>query len=119
MFNLALFAGSKVDASTIGPDEPLVSLALFGGAELDFTAVRDEPPLGVTVISVFGGTEVRVRPEQEVRVTGFSLFGGRQVEARRLLAGASSGNDDLPEPIEIAAYSIFGGMNVKRVAPIE
>jgi hypothetical protein len=119
MFNLALFAGSKLDVSTVGPDEPLVSLALFGGAELDFTAVRDEPPLDVTVISIFGGTDVRVRPEQEVRVTGFSLFGGRQVEPLRRLTGASSRDDDPPEPIEIAAYSVFGGMHLKRAAPIE
>jgi hypothetical protein len=67
MFNLALFGGSRLDASTIGPDESLVSLALFGGAELDFTAVRGEPPLDVTVISVFGGTSVRVRPKQAAR----------------------------------------------------
>jgi hypothetical protein len=119
MFNLALFGGSKLDASTVGADESLLSLALFGGAELDFTAVRDEPPLEVTVISVFGGTNVRVRPEQEVRVTGFTLFGGRQVEPLRRITGASSGDDDPPEPIEIAAYSVFGGMNVKRVAPSE
>ena len=75
MFSLALLGGTKVDASTIDPDESLVSLALFGGAELDFTAVQDEP-----AISIFGGSEVRVRPEQEVRLTGFSVFSGRQVE---------------------------------------
>jgi hypothetical protein len=119
MFNLALFGGTKVDASTIDPDESLVSLALFGGTELDFTAVRDPPPLDVTVISVFGGTDIRVRPEQQVRITGFSLFGGRQVEPLRRLTGAIAPDDDLPEPIEIAAYSVFGGMNVKRAAPVE
>ena len=119
MFNLALFGGTRLDASTVGPDELLFSLALFGGTELDFTAVGDEPPLGVTVISVFGGTNIRVRPEQEVRLTGFSLFGGRHVEPLRRLTDARSVEDDPPEPIEIAAYSVFGGMSVRRVAATE
>ena len=61
----------------------------------------------------------------EVRLNGFSVFGGRSVEPRRLPnpdAGAqrsngADGEDEEELPLEINAYAVFGGVDVKRGVP--
>jgi len=122
MFSLALFGGNKIDANDLEPGERVVGLALFGGMELDFTAVPD-PLVDLVLIALFGGVTVKVQPTQPVRLAGFSVFGGRDVEPRQLPAptasapsAASASVDDEPLPLEINAYAVFGGVNVKRAA---
>jgi len=123
MFSLAIFGGNKIDGSELQPGERIVGLALFGSLEVDFPSAP-APFVDVVLIALFGGVVVRVHPTQPVRMTGFSLFGGRGVEARRLPAqpatapGAATGRaddaDDDELPLEIGAYAVFGGINVKR-----
>jgi hypothetical protein len=120
MFSIAIFGGTKVDGSTVEPGERVVSLALFGGVDLDFASAAPAPAVDLLLIAVFGGVTLRVRPEQEVRISGFSLFGGRTVDPRRLpppagaTATAGVGDDDFELPLEVAVYSLFGGVHVKR-----
>ena len=124
MFSLAMFGGNKIDGSELQPGERIVGLALFGGLEVDFPEAP-APFVDVVLIALFGGVVVRVQPTQPIRMTGFSLFGGRGVESRRLparpasapeaAAGHADDADDDELPLEIGAYAVFGGINVKRV----
>jgi len=121
MLSLAIFSGNRVDGSSLEPGEPFIGVALFGGLEVDFSTMP-APDVDVFVIAVFGGVTLRVRPNQQVRLSGFSLFGGRSVEPRRLPSPDSgtprpTGGDDEDEeelPLEINAYAVFGGVDVKR-----
>jgi len=121
MLSLAIFGSNRVDGSMIDPGERVVSLALFGGIEMDFSGAPPAPDIDVTIIAMFGGVNVRVHPRQAVRLSGFSLFGGRHVEPRRALAAPdprgqpAADDEDFDFPLEIDAYAIFGGVNVKRV----
>lgn len=116
MLSLAIFSGNKIDGSMLHPGERFFGLALFGGLDLDLT--NAPPELEVTVVAIFGGAKVRVRPDEEVMFDGFSLFGGRTIEPRRQQSPPSSAraSDDVdaPFPLDILAYSLFGGVAVKR-----
>ena len=112
MFSLTLFGGNRIDASALEPGERIVCLVVLGGLEIDFTACRDPSLHDITVVSLFGGANLKVRAEQPVRLDGFSLLGGRNVEPRSLPAPDSAEADELP--MEVAAYAIFGGVNVER-----
>lgn len=119
MLSLAIFGGNRIDGASLDACERVVGLALFGGLEFDFTTAPPPPAIELVAVALFGGVNVKVRPEQEVRMTGFSVFGGRNVEPRRQLpppvAITAEGDDDLP--LEIAAYSVFGGISVERKLP--
>lgn len=115
MVSLAIFSGNKIDGSMLHPGESFFGLALFGGLELDLT---DAPPeLAVTVVAIFGGAKVMVRPDEEVVCDGFSIFGGRHIEAPRRRSAdwsARVADEDAPFPLDILAYSMFGGVSVRR-----
>ena len=80
------------------------------------------PELAVTVVAIFGGANVRVRPDEEVVCDGFSIFGGRKIDLRRRETAANSSerraamddDEDALLPLDILAYSVFGGVTVKR-----
>ena len=79
------------------------------------------PELAITVVAIFGGARVRVRPDEEVVCDGFSIFGGRKIDLRRRDTAASSSEsrsdgDDAPLPLDILAYSVFGGVTVTRAS---
>jgi|SRR5215469_1714088 len=120
MLNLAIFSGNKVDGSALYPGERFVGVALFGGLDLDLTSAP--PELEVTIVAVFGGARVRVRSDQEVIFDGFSLFGGRSIDphyqqsvSRRSESSVADSDEERAAlPLEIFAYSLFGGVKVKR-----
>ena len=115
MLSLAIFSGNKIDGSMLHSGERFFGLALFGGLDLDLTYAP--PELEVTIVAIFGGASVRVKPDEEVMFDGFSIFGGRTIEPRRQQSPPNSFTDDegdLP-PLDILAYSLFGGVSVKRV----
>jgi hypothetical protein len=119
MLSLAIFSGSNVDGSVLRPGERFLGVALFGGLDLDLTSAP--PELEVTIVAIFGGAKVRVRQYEDVTLDGFSLFGGRAIEPRRLQSGsdldmnAPAREDERAYlPLEIVAYSLFGGVSVKR-----
>src|SRR5260370_30402180 len=121
MLSLAIFSGNKIDGSMLHSGERFFGLALFGGLDLDLTYAP--PELEVTIVAIFGGASVRVRPDEEVMFDGFSIFGGRTIEPRRHQSppGSSqsrsrfSDDDDAPFPLDILAYTLFGGVSLKRV----
>ena len=114
MFHLAIFGANKIDGSTIDPGEQAVGLALFGGLEFDFTECPAPEGAGLTVFVIFGGATVKVRDEENVILSGVSLFGGRTMEPKRERHNKDSDGDRIPLPLEVAAYSLFGGVSVKR-----
>ena len=120
MVSLAIFSGNKIDGSMLHRGESFFGLALFGGLDLDLTSAP--PELAVTVVAIFGGARVRVRPDEDVTCDGFSVFGGRNIDLRRRqtatnsseLSAAMSDDEDGTLPLDILAYSLFGGVTVKR-----
>jgi hypothetical protein len=117
MLSLAIFSGNKIDGSMLHSGERFFGLALFGGLDLDLTYAP--PELEVTIVAIFGGACVRVRPDEEVMFDGFSIFGGRSIEPRKSaeLSARVPDDGDEPFPLDILAYSLFGGVSVKRVQP--
>ena len=121
MLSLAIFSGNKIDGSMLHAGERFFGLALFGGLDLDLTYAP--PELEVTIVAIFGGAKVSVRPDEDVMFDGFSIFGGRSIEPRRQQSAPnsleSSGrfSDDERDllPLDILAYTLFGGVAVKRV----
>ena len=114
MFHLAIFGANKIDGSTIDPGEQAVGLALFGGLEFDFTECPAPEGAELTVFAIFGGATVKVREEDDVTLSGVSLFGGRTIEPKRERHNKDSDGDRIPLPLEVVAYSLFGGVSVKR-----
>ena len=116
MLSLAIFSGNKVDGSMLHSGERFFGLALFGGLDLDLTYAP--PELEVTIVAIFGGASVRVRPDEEVMFDGFSIFGGRSIEPRKSaeLRGRPADDENAPLPLDILAYTLFGGVSVKRVS---
>jgi hypothetical protein len=116
MVSLAIFSGNKIDGSMLHPGESFFGLALFGGLDLDLTSAP--PELAVTVVAIFGGAKVRVRQHEEVVCGGFSIFGGRSIELgppqSPQSSPSSADDEDAPFPLDILAYSMFGGVTVKR-----
>ena len=122
MLSLAIFSGNKIDGSMLHRGESFFGLALFGGLDLDLTSAP--PELAVTVVAIFGGARVRVRQDENVMCDGFSVFGGRTIDLRRRQAATNSSessatighDEDAPLPLDILAYSLFGGVTVKRAS---
>jgi hypothetical protein len=114
MFHLAIFGGNKIDGSTVDPGEQVVGLALFGGLEFDFTECPAPEGAELMIFAIFGGATVKVREEENVMFSGVSVFGGRSMEPRSERYDRESDGDRIPLPLEVAAYSLFGGVSVKR-----
>ena len=114
MIHLAIFGANKIDGSTIDPGEQIVGLALFGGLEFDFTECPAPEGAELTIFAIFGGATVKVREGDNVMFSGLSLFGGRSMEPKRERSNRESDGDRFPLPLEVAAYSLFGGVSVKR-----
>ena len=119
MLSLAIFGGNHVDGSMLDPGERVVALALFGGIDFDFASTPPPPGVEVVSIAVFGGVSFKVRSHQPVRLSGVSIFGGRSVEPLQLPPQAAppshDPDDDIDLPLDISVYSLFGGVNVKRI----
>ena len=114
MFHLAVFGGNKIDGSTIDSGEQVVGLALFGALEFDFTECPAPEGAELKIFAIFGGATVKVREEDSVMLSGVSIFGGRSMEPLRERYDTASDRDRTPLPLEVAAYSLFGGVAVRR-----
>jgi Domain of unknown function (DUF1707) len=87
-------------------------LALFGGATLDLGRAQVEVPESViTVVALFGGTELLAPPGVPIQFSGLSLLGGRSDERGDgpMLPGSPL--------IRVRAFAIFGGVAVKQRKP--
>ena len=83
-------------------------LNIFGGVDLDLReATLAAPEVWITVISIFGGSDIVVPEGVHAELSSFALFGGDKLR----LAG--------PEPapgapvVHVRTVSIFGGTDVK------
>jgi hypothetical protein len=98
------------------------AVSVFGGTRIDLTAAPIGPrETRISVISVFGGTEVFVPDDVAVRVTGVSIFGGVKVRGRELSNGIFSVNQyetagyaQATRRLHIDATSIFSGVKINR-----
>jgi hypothetical protein len=86
----------------------VVVLSLIGGARLDLSqaelAARD---VTLTQVSVVGGVRARIPHGIRVDASGLSILGGTEVE------GAPDPGPGAPT-IHIRAYSVIGGIRVRR-----
>ena len=116
MFTLAIFSANSVDGSAIYPGEQVFGLALFGGLEFDFIEFPPPPGAELTIISIFGGAKVKVRSVADVSLSGLSLFGGRRIDSTRAQHTESMhrAGEEIPPPLDVTAYSLFGGVHVQR-----
>ena len=74
---------------------------VVGGAEID---ARAKPGQGatLTIVTIFGGVDLKVPAGAKISVAGFSLLGGRHVE---ITPG------DGPE-IAVRVFTVFGGVQI-------
>jgi hypothetical protein len=84
-------------------------LSIMGGAELDFNdAELSDPVTRIRVISIMGGTEIRMPRGVDVKVSKFALMGGHDVEL----------DPDPPPPgapvIHISMFALMGGGEVRQ-----
>jgi hypothetical protein len=87
--------------------ERLRVLNIFGGVDLDLReATLAAPEVSITVISIFGGSDIVVPEGVHVELSSFALFGGDKLK----LGGAE------PAPgapvVHVRCVSIFGGTDV-------
>ncbi|MGB6838210.1 MAG: hypothetical protein WBF66_10980 [Dehalococcoidia bacterium] len=110
MFSIAIFGKEEVDGSKVTPGERIIALALFGGVEIDLASSPPPPEIDVFLLALLGSAHVKVRRDQGVNMTGVSILGGRKVEP-----ADSTEESELGLPLNVAAFSIMGGIDVKRV----
>jgi len=86
-----------------------VSLNIMGGSELDLNEVElADEHVELTVISIMGGSDIRVPHGLDVEVSEFALMGGN---------GIDIADDRPPAPgpvLHLRLFSLMGGTDVKR-----
>jgi hypothetical protein len=110
MFSISIFGMGKVDGSKVAPGERITAVSLFGGVEIDLASSPPPPEAHVLLVALLGSAHLTVRRDQGVNLTGASILGGREVEP-----GDSSDESGLGLPLDVAAYCVMGGIEVKRV----
>jgi hypothetical protein len=109
MFSISIFGKGEVDGSKVTPGERITAVALLGAVEIDLASSPPPPEVDVHLFALFGAAHVNVRREQGVNMTGASILGGRKVEP-----ADSTEETELGLPLNIAAFSIMGSIEVKR-----
>lgn len=109
MFSISIFGKEQVDGSKVTPGERITALALFGGVEVDLASSPPPPEVDVFLVALMGSAHLKVRRDQGVNLTGASIFGARKVEP-----GDSAEEGELGLPLNVAAFSIMGSVEVKR-----
>src|SRR5215471_472443 len=85
-------------------------VSMFGGSDLDLReASLEGGEATISIVDLFGGTDLYVPDGIEVDFDGFGLFGGAD----------EHGGDEPPRPgaplLRVRAFSMFGGTDVWRV----
>lgn len=109
MFSISIFGKEQVDGSKVTPGERITAVALFGGVEIDLASSPPPPEVDVLLVALMGSGQVKVRRDQGVNMTGASILGGRKMEP-----ADSTEESELGLPLNIAAFSIMAGIEVKR-----
>ncbi len=89
--------------------ERAVSLNLMGGSELDLNQVElGSDHVELTVISIMGGSDIRVPNGLRVEVSDFAFMGGNSVKIEEDHPSASG------PVLHLRLFSLMGGVDVKR-----
>jgi hypothetical protein len=85
-------------------------LSLFGGSDLDLReASLEGGEATISIVDVFGGTDVYVPEGIEVDFSGFGLFGGTDEHGRELPARPGA------PVLHVRAFCLFGGTDLWRI----
>jgi hypothetical protein len=96
------------------PASKTIAVAVMGGVELDLReATIDQPTVEIQAVAIMGGVDVIVPEHVEVQMSGFALMGGNDSprDSATIPPGAPV--------VRVSAYSIMGGVSVKRKPPGE
>jgi hypothetical protein len=84
-----------------------LQIGLIGGTELDLgTASLASPDTTITVVTLVGGSDVRVPDHVNIEVSGFSVLGSKTIDRRE----ASAPGAPL---VRLKVYSILGSTRVR------
>lgn len=87
--------------------ERMTVLNVAGGSDFDLReAVVTSPDVRITVISVFGGSDITVPAGTDVQLTGGAMFGGNDIEITHAAVPGSP-------TVTVRAFSVFGGTDVR------
>jgi hypothetical protein len=96
------------------PAARTVAVAVMGGVELDLReATIEHPEVEIEAVAVMGGVDITVPEHVDVQLNGFALMGGN--DAPRDSGAIPSG----APVVRVKAYSVMGGVSVKRKPPGE
>jgi predicted membrane protein len=79
--------------------------AVFGGIELDLRDTKIDGSAEMNVLTVFGGTDIKVPEGWNVKVTGLPLFGGWEDKTKKI-------TDKKAPVLKINATCAFGGFSI-------
>ena len=108
-FLVSLFGGGELTGRwRLG--RHLLALTVFGGGDVDLrNAELPEEPATITMITLFGGSDVYVPEGVDVDRSGFAIFGGNDEH----LEGPPPPPD--APLVRVRTYTLFGGADVWRV----
>jgi predicted membrane protein len=81
--------------------------SIFGGSEIDLTKAKALPNATIDVLTLFGGSEIRVPADWKVKIEVTAILGGFEDKRTDL-----SQDDDAPVVI-VKGLTMFGGGEVK------
>jgi hypothetical protein len=96
------------------PATRTIAVAVMGGVELDLReATIEGREVEIEAVAIMGGVDITVPEHVDVQMSGFALMGGNDSprDAGPIPPGATV--------VRVKAYSIMGGVSVKRKPPRE
>lgn len=106
---LGILGGDKISGPLELAGEPTI-VNIMGGTDLDLSQARIERgQLTLTVVSIMGGSTVRVPQGVRVERTGFSLMGGDEVES-----GESAFSPADAPVVRVRSFNLMGGSNFRQ-----
>ncbi len=105
---LGIMGGDEISGPLELSGEPTI-VNIMGGTDLDLSQARIEGgQLTLTVVSIMGGSTVRVPQGVRVERSGFSLMGGDEVES-----GETAPPADAPV-VRVRSFNLMGGSSFKH-----
>lgn len=101
----AIFSGNKVYYDDTKEFKGCDSKAVFGGIEIDLRDALIKRDTEINVVSLFGGTDIRVPRNVNIEINSTGIFGGTDNHT------SNSSNNEFT--IYINAVAIFGGVDIK------
>ncbi len=80
-------------------------MVMFGGAEIDLSRSTPAPECEIRIVTIFGGTEIRVPSDWQIVVTGTPILGALEDRTKPDASGPT---------VRIHASVIFGGVEIRN-----